>query len=94
MSWGEAVRLVSILRADPSSMLAAAMEGWAYPFSRTEALLADLYDLEYAKAGVKRPKPYPRPYKAVKQSTRRGDVAGRTNAEVIDILRGRGESNG
>jgi hypothetical protein len=91
MGWGEALRLVRILRADPGSMLAAAIEGWDYPFPRGEAMQADLYDLQFAKTGAKNRKPYPRPYKPDDGSKkRRGNAAGRTRAEVVEILNAHG----
>jgi hypothetical protein len=34
MSWGEALRLTRILNTDPSSMVAAAVAGWAFPVTR------------------------------------------------------------
>lgn len=86
MTWGEALRLLAILRADPSSMLAAAMEGWSYPLPREVSVLMDLYDLQYAKTGAKNRKPYPRPFKVDENSRRRGNVAGRSQAEVREIL--------
>jgi hypothetical protein len=87
MHWGEAVRLAGILRADPSSMLAASMEGWKYPVSREAIALARLYDLEYAKTGAKNRKPYPMPYNEGGTKTSRGNAAGRTPDEVKAILR-------
>lgn len=87
MHWGEAVRLTGILRADPSSMLAASMEGWAYPVSREAIALARLYDLEYAKTGAKKREPYPMPWSEQGQKVSRGDAAGRTPDEVKAILR-------
>jgi hypothetical protein len=87
MGWGEALRLIRILRADPSSMLAASVEGWDYPLSRGDAALMDLYDLQHASKSSKRPKPYPRPYRAEGKKERRGDAAGRNAAEVLALLR-------
>lgn len=93
MGWGEAIRQVRILRADPSSMTAAAIEGWDYPMSRIEAILADQYDLSYAKTGAKDRKPYPRPYEVKDETkTRRGNSAGRSREEVEEILRQFGHS--
>ena len=86
MGWGETLRLTRILRADPSSMLAAALEGWDHPVPRTDAILMDLWDLTYKAAGAKRPEPYPRPWKQV-HTERRGNAAGRTPDEVKAILR-------
>ena len=93
MGWSEAIRAVRTLRADPSTQLAAAMEQWAHPFSRTEAILADVYDLEYAKAGVKKRQPYPRPWATDgATSTRKGNTAGRTRTEVLAILAAHGHA--
>jgi hypothetical protein len=87
MDWGEAVRLAGILRADPSSMLAAAMEGWGYPLSRETAAILDLFDLEHAKAN-KKAKPHKgRPWADQPTTEQRGDAAGRTPEEVKAILR-------
>ncbi len=91
MSWGEALGLVRILRADPGSMLAAAIEGWDYPFPRGEAMQADLYDLQYAKTGAQGRKPYPPALQGDDaQKTRRGNAAGRTPEQVMEILRAYG----
>lgn len=88
----EAARLVKILRADPSSMIAAALEGWAYPFPRDEAILADLYDLEHAKSGAKNRKPYPRPFKTSTKVETYGNTGGRSQAEVRAILNAHGHN--
>lgn len=87
MGWDEAARLVTILRADPSSMLAAAVEGWDHPVSREVAVLMDLWDLEAAKTGAKRPPTYPRVWKAAREVAQSGDAAGRTPEEVKALLR-------
>lgn len=88
IGWGEAIRLVKVLRADPSSMLAAAAEGWDYPLPRTDAVLMDLYDAQRWAAGDKKWKGYPRPDKSPNEtSSRRGNNAGRSGAEVIALLR-------
>lgn len=87
MSWEVAIRLTRRLRADPSSDIAASAEGWDYPFSRLEAMTADLWDLDYAKAGSKRPAKYPRPYKDPSEKKRRGNAAGRTPEQVHAALR-------
>lgn len=94
MPWDEAIRLARHLRGDPSSAIATAVEGWAYPLSRLEAMIADLWDLEHAKAGAKKPMTYPRPYKTDEKKVRHGTAAGRTPEQVREILRafsGRGE---
>lgn len=91
VGWGEAIRLVRILRSDPSSMLAASVEDWEYPLSRTDAILADMWDLSYAKAGSKKRERYPRPFKQKSGSTQKwGDTAGRSRDEVEAILRAHG----
>lgn len=93
MGWGEALRLVRILRSDPSTMLAAAIEQWKYPLSREAAILADMWDLSYAKAGAKKREQYPRPF-ATKKGTSQtwGDTAGRSREEIVEILRAHGHS--
>lgn len=90
IGWGEALRLVRILRSDPSSMLATAVEDWEYPFSREAAIFADLYDLEHAKAGVKQRKPYPRPFKTKGRSQTWGKTGGRSREQIVEILRAHG----
>lgn len=81
------MRLIGLLRADPGSQTAAAAEGWEYPFPREQALAADLWDLEHAKAGPKKKASYPRPYGATPESKRRGNAAGRTPDEVKALLK-------
>lgn len=90
MGWDEALRLFRILRADPSSSLAAAIEEWKYPLSREAAIFADLYDLEYAKTGAKGRKPYPRPFDTKGSTRRMGNTGGRSRDEVEAILRAHG----
>ena len=93
VGWGEAIRLVGILRADPSSALAAAMEGWDHPISREALILMDLFDLDMAvNAGKKKPKPYPRPWKQKTNVQKHGNVGGRTRAEIVAILNGVGHN--
>lgn len=83
----EAARLALILRADPSSMIAAALEGWAYPISREVTAILDLFDLEHTKAN-KKAKPHTgRPWMNKSQFVRRGDAAGRTPEQMKAILR-------
>lgn len=87
MPWSEAVRLAQVLHADPSSAIAAAALGWEYPLSREALILLDLFDLEHAANSSKKPKPHGmRPKAQTQQRNRYGDTAGRTPAEVIDIL--------
>lgn len=87
MTPGEAIRLVQVLQKDPSSQIAAALQGWEFPFDRTTAALLDLFDLEHAKA-AKKPKPHPgRPFDVRgSTTTRKGNVAGRSREEVLAIL--------
>lgn len=87
MSLSEAARHVERIRSDPASALAAELEGWDYPVSRLEAILMDLWDLEAAKSGAKKPPRYTRPWKSPGQQTKRGDAAGRTAEQVLDLLR-------
>lgn len=90
--WSEAIDLVRILRGDPSSQIARSIEGWDYPLSREGWMLADLIDLQGAKAMGKKWTPYSRPIKA-KDSTRRfGNTGGRSRAEVVAILNARGHN--
>lgn len=86
IGWDEAVRLVRILRNDPSSQLAAAIEGWDYPLSRLGWMLADLLDVQGSSKAGKKWKTYPRPVKAKEKSRRWGNVGGRTRAQVVEIL--------
>lgn len=85
VGWGEAVRLVRVLASDPSSQLAAALQGWAYPLERTGWMLADLIDVQIAKSGAKRATPYPRPTPS-RRRQKWGDTGGRSRAEVVSIL--------
>jgi hypothetical protein len=87
IGWDEALDLVRVLRSDPSSQTAAAIEGLVYPLSREGWILSDLMDVQQA-AIFKKPKPYPRPIKAADgDKKRRGNAAGRSRAQVIEILR-------
>lgn len=92
IGWGEALDLVRVLRADPSSQLAASVEGWDYPLERIGWMLADLIDVQGMAAAGKRWKSYPRPIKAKDKRQRWGDTGGRTRAEVVEILNGLGHS--
>lgn len=85
MSWPEAGRLVTLLCSDPSSWTAAATQGWAYPASREALTLADLIDVQIAKASSKKQPPYQRPWSGP-QRKQRGNSATRTPAEVRSIL--------
>ena len=94
MGWGETLRMVHILRADPSSALASAMAGWDYPISREALAILDLYDLTMAANSdpKKRPKPNSgRPFDTSSKTTRRvGKTDGRTREEIVAILNAMG----
>lgn len=93
--WGEALRLVKILRADPSSMIAAALEGWDHPISREALILMDQFDLDLqvATGGKAKDKHPGRPYRTDDRTrTRHGNAAGRSHAEIRDILNAHGHS--
>lgn len=92
IGWDEALDLVRILRADPSSQLAASIEGWTYPLERLGWMLADLIDVQGQTAAGKKWKTYPRPMKAKDKTQRWGDVGGRSRAEVVAILNGMGHT--
>jgi hypothetical protein len=83
IGWDEALRLVRIIRSDPSSALAAEIEGWSHPVSRLEVVLMDLWDLTAAAATSKgKPPRYPRVWKAKGEATRHGNAAGLDPADV------------
>ena len=92
----EMARLVKILRAEPSSAIAAALEGWGHPISREALILMDQYDLEVQinsdpKKG--KPKRYPRPFPIDDRDVKRyGDAGGRSREEVVAILNGLGHN--
>lgn len=93
MPWTEAVMHARILRSDPSSAIAAALEGWDNPISREALVLMDLFDLDHAvAAGKKKPAPHPgRPFSMdASKKKRRGNTEGRSVAEVKAILAGFG----
>ena len=73
MGWAEAVRLHGIVASDPSSAVFAAMSGWQHPFSWEALALADLLDVQVAKATPKnkRLKPWHRPWVRKDDSQRR-----------------------
>lgn len=89
MSLAEAARHVERIRSDPSSALAAEIEGWDYPVSRLEVLMMDLWDLTAQMSGTKKPPRYPRPWKNPEDVKRHGDAAGRTPDEVKRLLKER-----
>lgn len=86
MGWSEAIDLIRIIRADPSSQLVASIEGWSHPLSREGWMLADLIDIQGSKALGKKWNLYPRPTKPT-EATRRGNAAGRDPEEIKAILR-------
>lgn len=93
MEWGEAIRLVRILRSDPSSQLAASIEGWDYPLERLGWMIADLLDVQGSSKAGKKWKTYPRPIKpksAIERIT--GETVGMTRAETIERLRALGHN--
>jgi len=90
-------RLVVICRSDPSSAIAAALEGWDYPISREALAILDLFDLTVAaNSDPKKPRPAPhsgRPYKPDDKTRQRfGDTGGRSRDEVVAILNGLGHN--
>jgi hypothetical protein len=65
MSWGEAWDLVLVLLTDPTSRIAAAVNGWAHPLSHEAQAVLDLFDLQNIRTygrGKGKPKPHPRPW--------------------------------
>lgn len=93
ISLWEMARLVTILRSDPSSAIASALEGWDYPIDRTALAVLDLHDrFVEANSGKKKPPPHPgRPWKRDdRQRERKGNAAGRSRAEVVAILNAHG----
>lgn len=92
IGWDEALDLVRLLRKDPSSQLAASIEGWDYPFERVGWVLAHMNDV-FEAAHLKKPSGYnPRPVKAKDKWRRFGNTGNRTRAEVVAILNARGHS--
>lgn len=89
MAWDEALSLLRVLRSDPSSQFAAAVEGWSHPLSREAAVLMDVWDLEYAKSGSKKRESYPRPFKTKgsRESERVGNTSGMDRDAVVAHLR-------
>lgn len=86
MSFGEALLLVEALAGDPSSHVAAALGGWAYPISRADVTLRDLYDLQHMSKAKRKPRPYPRPWPdRVKKTLKPG--AGWTQDQIVAALR-------
>lgn len=97
MGWDEAARLVRVLSADPSSAMAAHLAGWDFPISRETLALYDLHDRfveVHSDPKRGRPKPHPgRPFSRNTSTVQKfGDTAGRSRAEVVEILNGLGHS--
>lgn len=92
----EVARLVVIVRQDPSSAIAAAIEGWSHPISREALALYDLFDLDMqvAVGGKKKPKPHPgRPWEqGGPRREHKGDIGTRSRAEVVAILNAHGHA--
>ncbi len=87
MPWDEAVRLTRLMRADPSTHIAAAVEKWEHPVTREALILMDVFDLEHAVNSKKTPKPHPgRPWKDKGAKRRMGNTGGRTPDEVRALL--------
>lgn len=88
MEWGEAHRLLQVLLSDPSSAIAAALQGWDHPISREALILMDLFDLDHQVAAGKRSvQPHPGRPKKPSATNRIGDAGGRTPEQVAAILR-------
>jgi len=87
IGWDEALDLIRVLRADPSTMLAASVEGWDYPMDRLAWMLADLIDVQGSSMAGKKWKAYPRPVKPKDDRQTFGDTGGRTREQVVEILR-------
>lgn len=90
MTWGEAGRLVDLLLADPSSRLAAAVEGWTRPASEESLVLMQVVDVLSA-AHLKNPKPWPRPWPR-SSSRRHLPSAELTQDEIVAALRAAGHT--
>ena len=87
VGWDEALDLISVLRRDPGTAVAAAMEGWDYGISREAVILADIFEMEQATAGVKRPQQHPlKPWRNKGQRNRMGNAGGRTPEAVRSLL--------
>lgn len=83
--WSETLDLVRVLRADPSSQLAASIEGWAYPLERIGWMIADLIDVQGSSKVGKKWKNYPRPAAAT-DTVKRGNTRGMSPEDVKKIL--------
>lgn len=87
VGWDEALDLVRVLRSDPSSQLAASVEGWEYPLARGDWMLADLIDIQGTKSAGKKWKSYPRPMRVEPDQSRHGNADGRTPDQIKELLR-------
>lgn len=83
MPYGEAVRLVGVLAADPSSQIAAALNEWTTPRSPEWLVLADLFDA-FVRANYRKTQRYPRPF-LESGAVRRGKTD-LPRADVISLL--------
>lgn len=86
LSWGESIRLIRLLASDPANWLTAQMQGWDHPWSRETMLLADIFDLTYRAAGVKKPKPYPRPWPERRDTRQLRPAPEVTQADIFAVL--------
>lgn len=86
MGWDEAARLVRILRSDPSSAIAAAIEGWDHPISREALIGMDNYDLLALINSPKRKKPKPHPGRPFKRN-RTKQIRGRNVTVSQSVVR-------
>ncbi|WP_159083901.1 hypothetical protein [Nocardioides terrigena] len=86
------MRHARTLRLDPSSQLAASIEGWDYPLERLGWMIADLLDVQGSSKAGKKWKSYPRPIKPKSASQHWGDTGGRTRSQVVEILNGLGHN--
>lgn len=77
--------LVQQLGSNPLSRFTAAEQGWERPVSYEWLILADLYDLQRAKASKRRSRPYPRP--TTKRKKLGGSNKRRSVKELLSILR-------
>lgn len=85
--------MLTVLAADTTSQIAVALAGWKYPVSREAMVLADLFDMQLGSKSKKKPAPYPRPWvKDGSSVERKGNAAGRSKAQVRDILNAHGHN--
>ena len=62
VTWLEAIYLISVLLADPSSQLQSAVNDWKHPVSYEWIVLTHIFDLLAMANSKKKPKPYPAPW--------------------------------